>query len=141
MSLSPVVDASEGAGGEVAAGCGPAGRDGVPVAVLDLGTHSCHLVIAVTEDWGFRVVERFSRTVRLGEGLGETGCLAAAAMERAIEALGACAARLAARGVAHARCVATEAVRVARNRDAFVERARAEAGIALETIHAKRSGS
>ena len=134
MPLSPVVDASERAGEEVAAGRGPAGRDGVPVAALDLGTHSCHLVIAVPEDRGFRVVERFSRTVGLGEGLGETGCLSAAAMERAIEVLDACAARLAARRVAHARCVATEAVRVARNRDAFVERARTEAGIALETI-------
>lgn len=134
MPLSPVVDASEGTGGEVAAGRSPAGRDGVPVAALDLGTHSCHLVIAVPEDQGFRVVERFSRTVNLGEDLAETGCLSAAGMERAIEALDACAARLAARRVVHVRCVATEAVRVARNREAFVQRARTEAGIALETI-------
>ena len=134
MPLSPVVDASEGTGGEIAAGRSLAGRDGVPVAALDLGTHSCHLVIAVPEDRGFRVVERFSRTVGLGEDLGETGRLSAAAMERAIAVLGACATRLAARRVVHARCVATEAVRVARNRDAFVERVRSETGIVLETI-------
>ena len=134
MALSTSAGASKGASGEPVAGCGPAGRDGVPIAALDLGTHSCHLVIAVVEDRELKVVERFSRTVRLGNDLGETGCLSAAAMERAIEALDAGAARLVARRVSHVRCIATEAVRVARNRDAFVERARIETGIALETI-------
>ena len=125
---------ADGSGEEAAAGRGVEHRNGAPIAALDLGTHSCHLVIAAPKARGFEILERFSRTVRLGDGLHETGGLSAAAMDRAIGALAACAARLAARGAVHVRCVATEAVRVARNRDAFVERARAETGLALETI-------
>ena len=48
---------------------------------------------------GFRVLDSFSRIVRLGEGLHATGRLSAAAMDRAIAALHACAARLARRPV------------------------------------------
>ena len=134
MQLSTPADDRGGTGKEAAAGPGPDRRDGVPIAALDLGTHSCHLAIAAPEARGFRILERVSRTVRLGEGLHETGSLSAAAMDRAIAALAACAARLAARRAVHVRCVATEAVRIAGNRDAFVKRARAETGLALETI-------
>lgn len=134
MQLSTHADDRGGAGEEVAAESVAALGDGVPVAAIDLGTHSCHLVIAAPEVRGFRILERVSRTVRLDEDLHETGSLSAAAMDRATAALAACAARLAARGAVHVRCVATEAVRISRNRDAFVERAQAETGLALETI-------
>ena len=134
MQFLAPADAPERSGEEAAAGRGVERREGAPIAALDLGTHSCHLVIAAPKARGLEILERFSRTVRLGEDLHETGSLSAAAMDRAIGALAACAARLAARGAVHVRCVATEAVRVARNRDAFVERARAETGLVLETI-------
>ena len=54
-----------------------------PYAALDLGTNNCRLLIAAPRPGGFRVVDAYSRIVRLGEGLSQTGRLQPAAMERA----------------------------------------------------------
>jgi exopolyphosphatase/guanosine-5'-triphosphate,3'-diphosphate pyrophosphatase len=60
-------------------------------AALDLGTNNCRLLVATpTRPGQFRVVDAFSRIVRLGEGLSRTGRLSDAAMDRAIEALKVC---------------------------------------------------
>src|ERR1700710_802137 len=56
-------------------------------AALDLGTNNCRLLIATPQASGFRVIEAYSRIVRLGEGLGQSGRLAEPAMERALAAL------------------------------------------------------
>ncbi len=110
---------------------------GAPVfAALDLGTHNCRLLAAVPADAGFRVVDAFSRIVRLGEGLGQTGVLSEAAMNRAIEALKVCAERMKRLDVATQRNVATEACRRAGNCDEFIERVHSEAGLELEIISA-----
>src|SRR5579872_1373691 len=78
-------------------------------AALDLGTNNCRLLVARGTDQGFRVVDAFSRIVRLGEGVNATGLLSEAAMERTLDALKVCAAKIAHRGVTRARYVATEA--------------------------------
>jgi exopolyphosphatase/guanosine-5'-triphosphate,3'-diphosphate pyrophosphatase len=83
---------------------------------------------------GFRVVDAFSRIVRLGEGLGATGRLGEAAMARTLDALKVCAAKIAQRRVAAVRSVATEACRRAANCAEFLERVRDEVGIDLEII-------
>src|ERR1700760_3195810 len=55
---------------------------------LDLGTNNCRLLIATPQGaGGFRVVEAYSRIVRLGEGLAASGELSDAAMDRAMAAL------------------------------------------------------
>src|SRR5271157_3036173 len=50
-------------------------------AALDLGTNNCRLLIArpapAAGGAGFRVIDSFSRIVRLGEGLSRTGRLSA----------------------------------------------------------------
>lgn len=109
------------------------GYDGV-FAALDLGTNNCRLLVARPRDDGFRVIDAFSRIVRLGEGLGLNGALSEPAMTRAIEALKVCASKIQRRGVTHARHVATEACRRASNCGEFVERVQAETGLALEII-------
>jgi len=103
-------------------------------AALDLGTNNCRLLIARPARGGFYVVDAFSRIVRLGEGLLETGRLSDAAQDRAVAALKACADKVRRRGVWVSRNVATEACRRASNRDAFVDRVFAETGIALDVI-------
>jgi len=107
-------------------------------AALDLGTNNCRLLMARAQTKegraGFRVVEAFSRIVRLGEGLAATGLLSEAAMARTIEALKICARKVAERRVRSARYVATEACRRASNCAEFLERVRVSTGIALETI-------
>ncbi len=109
-------------------------REGPFYGALDLGTNNCRLLIATPRERGFRVVDAFSRIVRLGEGLGQTGHLSQAAMDRAIEALKVCAAKLASREVVRTRMIATEACRVARNGAEFRERVREETGLELEVV-------
>ncbi|HEV2513235.1 MAG TPA: Ppx/GppA phosphatase family protein [Bosea sp. (in: a-proteobacteria)] len=101
---------------------------------LDLGTNNCRLLVAVPRDHGFRVVDAFSRIVRLGEGIGQTGRLGEAAMGRAIEALKVCGQKLAYRDVGRTRMIATEACRIAANGSDFVSRVRDETGLELEIV-------
>ena len=109
------------------------GREGL-YAALDLGTNNCRLLIAQPRERGFRVVDAFSRIVRLGEGVGSSGRLGEAAMERAVEALRICSAKLKDRGVRRTRLVATEACRLADNGRTFLDRVRRETGLSLEIV-------
>ena len=106
-------------------------------AAIDLGTNNCRLLIARPAGENFVVVDAFSRVVRLGEGLAQTGELSQAAMDRALGALQVCADKLRRRNVHLARSVATEACRRARNGAAFIERVRQETGVALDIISAR----
>jgi exopolyphosphatase / guanosine-5'-triphosphate,3'-diphosphate pyrophosphatase len=103
-------------------------------AALDLGTNNCRLLVGTPTPAGFRVVDSFSRIVRLGEGLQRTGRLSEMAMDRAMTALHACAARIARRPVRSLRAVATEACRRAANGPEFLSRVRAETGLPIQTI-------
>ncbi len=113
---------------------GPAPRSAEFYGALDLGTNNCRLLVAIPRDHGFRVVDAFSRIVRLGEGIGRSGRLGEAAMARAIEALKVCGQKLAYRDVTRVRMIATEACRTAENGADFVERVRVETGLALEIV-------
>lgn len=101
---------------------------------LDLGTNNCRLLVAAPRDHGFRVVDAFSRIVRLGEGIGHSRRLGNDAMRRAIEALKICASKLAYRNVTRARLIATEACRVAENGAEFVAMVSEETGLTLEVV-------
>jgi exopolyphosphatase/guanosine-5'-triphosphate,3'-diphosphate pyrophosphatase len=105
-------------------------------AALDLGTNNCRLLIAQpTRPGQFRVVDAFSRIVRLGEGLAATGRLSQDAMDRAVDALRVCAAKLSGRDIRRMRLIATEACRAAENGELFLERVTAETGLKLEIIN------
>lgn len=106
-------------------------------AALDLGTNNCRLLIAQPNGGGFRVIDAFSRVVRLGEGVAESRLLTEEAMCRTIEALKVCARKIGKRGVRRGRYVGTAACRKADNSPQFVERVEAETGIRLETISAE----
>jgi len=101
---------------------------------LDLGTNNCRLLIARPSGTGFTVVDAFSRIVRLGEGLVQSGRLSDAAQDRAVDALKVCADKLGRRQVFITRNVATEACRRASNGASFVDRVFDETGIALDVI-------
>lgn len=106
-------------------------------AAIDLGTNNCRLLIARPSGDHFMVIDAFSRVVRLGEGLAQSGRLSDAAMDRALGALHICAEKLRKRGVHLARSVATEACRRAANGAAFIERVHSETGIRLNIITAE----
>ena len=104
-------------------------------AAIDLGSSNCRLLVARPCNDGFKVIDAFSRVVRLGEGVREKGYLCEAAMDRAIDALRVCAKKLRKHPGASLRAVATEACRSANNRDDFIQRVRDETGISLDIIN------
>jgi exopolyphosphatase/guanosine-5'-triphosphate,3'-diphosphate pyrophosphatase len=105
-------------------------------AAIDLGTNNCRLLVARLQRSGFRVVDSFSRIVRLGEGLEASGRLSEAAIRRTIKALRVCAGKVRESGARRIPSVATEACRIAVNGGDFLERAQSETGIELEPITA-----
>ena len=103
-------------------------------AALDLGTNNCRLLVARATDDGFRVVDAFSRIIRLGEGVSVSGRLSDAAIGRAVDALRVCRNKIRSRGVTRTRLIATEACRAAANGVEFLARVREEVGIELEIV-------
>lgn len=111
---------------------------------IDLGTNNCRMLLGTPSSQGFHVLDSFSRVVRLGEGLYETGRLSPLAMERAIASLQICAERAqrwaetngAGAGI-RLRAIATEACRQAENGADFIAAARAATGLPLEIINAR----
>ncbi|MEA2920787.1 MAG: exopolyphosphatase / guanosine-5-triphosphate,3-diphosphate pyrophosphatase [Bradyrhizobium sp.] len=128
-------DGREPQPGGMPAGAAPlsAGASGV-YAALDLGTNNCRLLIACPSGDSFRVVDSFSRIIRLGEGISTTGCISEAAIDRAIAALSICRDKIRSRKAGRLRLIATEACRAASNADEFRDRVVAETGIRLEVI-------
>jgi len=109
-------------------------KPGPAFAALDLGTNNCRLLVGLPSGQGFRVIDSFSRIVRLGEGLHHTGRLSPTAMDRALVALHTCAAKMARRPIRSVRAIATEACRKAANGSEFLARVRAETGLAFDII-------
>ena len=94
------------------------------LAVVDLGSNSFRLVVFtwVDDSW-FRLSDEIHETVRIGEGLEETGNLAPQPMERALETVELYAHYCRATGIDDVQAVATSAIRDAANSDEFLERA------------------
>ncbi len=103
-------------------------------AALDLGTNNCRLLIARPSGDGFRVIDAFSRIIRLGEGVSATGRLSDAAIGRAVSALSVCRDKMRSRSVTRARLIATEACRAAVNGAEFLQVIRERVGIDLEIV-------
>ncbi len=123
-------------------------------AALDLGTNNCRLLIATRENHALaqnaaegrmdahtkpalKVLDAYSRIVRLGEDVSTSGKLKLSAMERTLNALQQCRKRLNQHNITKARFVATDACRRAGNRNHFLARVKEETGIALEVISTK----
>ncbi len=109
-------------------------RGGATYAALDLGTNNCRLLVARPTGDSFRVVDAFSRIIRLGEGVSLSGRISEAAIERALSALAVCRKKMRNKGVSRARLIATEACRAAENGEAFRERVADALGLDLEVI-------
>ena len=103
-------------------------------AALDLGTNNCRLLVARPQGERFRVIDSYSKVVRLGQGLASTGRISETSIESAIDALKTSARKMAERNVTRWRCVATQATRQAENGDEFLRRVKDETGVSLEVI-------
>jgi len=103
-------------------------------AALDLGTNSFRMLIAQPTGNQLHVIDSFSKSVRLGQGLEASGRLSRTSMARAVGALRICRRKLAKYQVGRMRLVATEACRRAVNASEFIAVVRRETGLELEII-------
>jgi exopolyphosphatase/guanosine-5'-triphosphate,3'-diphosphate pyrophosphatase len=104
------------------------------LAAIDMGSNSFRLEIAQLSPGRYKRLDYLKETVRLGAGLDEQGLLTEDAMQRGLACLQRFAKRLEGIPSAHIRAVATQTLREARNRDAFLLRARAALGQPIEVI-------
>src|SRR5258708_12855446 len=95
-------------------------RSAPTYAALDLGTNNCRLLVARPIGDSFRVIDAFSRIIRLGEGLSASGRLSEAAIVRALEALSICRDKMRNRTVTRPRLIAPAPSPPAANRVALL---------------------
>ena len=104
------------------------------LAAIDLGSNTCRLIIGKKDVQRLDIIEVFSRNIRVGEGLTQTGKLNKYAMKRAFDVLETCAKRLRKHVPFKFRAVATEACRRATNGPEFVKEVSEKTGIQLEVV-------
>lgn len=105
------------------------------LAAIDIGTNSFRcIVVEVDPQEGFRVLDDEKASVRLGEGLNQTGRISAAAQQRAIDALQRMCKIISGLGAEMVEVVATSAVRKAENRKQFLREVRLATGLDIEVI-------
>jgi exopolyphosphatase / guanosine-5'-triphosphate,3'-diphosphate pyrophosphatase len=107
---------------------------GTALAAIDMGSNSFRLEIGALPQGRYRRVDYLKETVRLGAGLDANGMLTEDAVQRGLACLRRFSARLAGFGPAQVRAVATQTLREARNRNAFLLRAQEALGHPIEVI-------
>src|SRR5262245_9761466 len=104
-------------------------------AALDLGTNNCRLLVArPSRRGGFKVIDAFSRIIRLGEGVAASRRLSEDAIERTLEALRICAGKMLQHRVERAGLIATEACRLADNATQFLSRVHRETDLDIKIV-------
>lgn len=104
------------------------------LAAIDLGTNSCRL--RITDAKG-NMLYREAVTIKLGEGLYESGSFSDAAIQRGIDCLVHFAELMKDYHVGHYRAVATASCRKAQNSASFIQMVKELSGISLEVISAE----
>ena len=105
-----------------------------PLAAVDIGSNSFRLEIGQLPQGRYRKLEYHKETVRLGAGLDVTGMLTEDAAQRGLACLRRFSTRLAGFAPGQVRAVATQTLREARNRNAFLLRAQEALGFPIEVI-------
>ena len=109
-------------------------QNGTLLAAVDLGSNSYRLEIGRLDHGQVHRTEYLKETVRQGNGLDEGRNLTPEAMQRGWDCLARFGERLAGFRKNQVRAVATQTLREARNRDAFLARAHAILGFPIDVI-------
>jgi exopolyphosphatase/guanosine-5'-triphosphate,3'-diphosphate pyrophosphatase len=109
-------------------------QSGIRLAAVDLGSNSFRLEIGRIDHGEFRRTEYLKETVRQGGGLDEGRNLTPQAMQDGWDCLARFGERLAGFKPSEVRAVATQTLREARNRDAFLLRANQVLGFPIDVI-------
>jgi len=105
-----------------------------PLAAIDMGSNSFRLEIGQLVDDRYRRIDYLKETVRLGGGLDAAGVLGDEAAARGLECLARFATRIDGFAASQVRAVATQTLREAKNRNAFLARAQSALGRPIEII-------
>ena len=109
-------------------------RDRRVLAAVDLGSNSFHMVVARQTEGQLVIIDRLREMVRLGEGLSDDGELHPQVSARAIACLERFGHRLLHMRASCVRVVGTSALRRARRKEIFLEKARKATGRPIEVI-------
>ncbi|HUN76149.1 MAG TPA: exopolyphosphatase [Steroidobacteraceae bacterium] len=104
------------------------------LAAVDLGSNSFHMVVARYSHGQLTIIDRLREMVRLAAGVAENGRIDKDAASRALACLERFGQRLRAMHADNVRVVGTNALRLARRKQAFLERAREALGHPIEII-------
>ena len=105
------------------------------VAAMDIGSNSVRLMIAdLNEDGTLQPVKKELVTTRIYEGLARTGKLSPVAVDRTLAAINILKEKAIDAGAGSLYCFATAAVREAKNRDEFLQRALKETSMAIDVL-------
>jgi exopolyphosphatase/guanosine-5'-triphosphate,3'-diphosphate pyrophosphatase len=107
---------------------------GATLAAIDMGSNSFRLEIGTLPQGRYRRLDYLKETVRLGAGLDGSGMLTEDAAQRGLACLRRFSTRLAGFESNQVRAVATQTLREARNRNAFLLRAQEALGFPIEVV-------
>ena len=109
-------------------------KPGDNLAAIDIGSNSFRLEVGQLPQRRYRRIEYLKETVRLGAGLDANGMLTEEAAQRGLACLRRFSAHLAGLAAGQVRAVATQTLREARNRNAFLLRAQEALGYPIEVV-------
>ncbi len=104
------------------------------LAAIDLGSNSFHMIISRLRDGHFQVVDKLREMVQLRAGLDENDYLSNEAQERAIACLQRFGERIKGLPPGSVRVVGTNTLRVAKNSQLFLRKARLALGHPIEIV-------
>jgi exopolyphosphatase / guanosine-5'-triphosphate,3'-diphosphate pyrophosphatase len=104
------------------------------IAAVDLGSNSFHMVVARHSHGQLVIIDRLREMVRLASHISEDGRLDKDAAARALACLQRFGQRLRDINARNVRVVGTNALRIARRKQAFLERAREALGFPIEIV-------
>jgi exopolyphosphatase / guanosine-5'-triphosphate,3'-diphosphate pyrophosphatase len=108
---------------------------GKPIAVMDLGTNTFHLLIAEGDPNNPNILFQNTKPVKLGEGGINKGLIASSAYERGIKAMQQFSEEIVKHNADQVKAIATSALRSANNGQAFIDEVKTKTGIQIETIN------
>lgn len=109
--------------------------DNLRLAAIDIGTNSIRsIVVEAQPDGSFRILDDEKATVRLGNGLNETGMISEEASQRALETFARFCKIYSGYGVTQVEAIATSAVRKAKNGADFIKEVERKTGLKIAVI-------
>lgn len=104
------------------------------LGIIDIGSNSIRLVVMDVKDQAYRITDQIKHSARLGQDMTPDGYLNEGRINYALMVLAHFSEFMQKKGVTEVICVATEAVRRAKNQNLFLSKARAALGTEIRVL-------